>query len=48
MMTGILCFLVFSGLLVIIAMNHSFAGSVKVEPEALSAVLEDFGAKAQP
>jgi hypothetical protein len=48
MMTGILAFLIFSGLLVIIAMNHPFAGSVKVPPEALSAVLEDFGAKAQP
>jgi hypothetical protein len=48
MMTGILCFLIVSGLLVIIAMNHPFAGSVKVQPEALSAVLEDFGAKAQP
>jgi Protein of unknown function (DUF4239) len=48
MMTGILCFLIFSGLLVIIAMNHPFAGSVQVQPEALSAVLEDFGAKAQP
>lgn len=48
MMTGLLCFLIFSGLLVIIAMNHPFAGSVKVQPEALSAVLEDFGTKAQP
>jgi hypothetical protein len=48
MMTGILCFLIVSGLLVIIAMNHPFAGSVKVQPEALSAVLEDFGEKAQP
>jgi Protein of unknown function (DUF4239) len=46
MMTGILAFLIFSGLLVIIAINHPFAGPVKVHPDALSAVLEDFGAKA--
>jgi hypothetical protein len=33
---------------VIIAIDHPFAGSVKVQPEALVAVLEDFGAKAPP
>ncbi|KLK90810.1 hypothetical protein AA309_23735 [Microvirga vignae] len=48
MMTGILTFLIFSGLLVIIAINHPFAGPVRVDPEPLLAVLEDFGAKAQP
>jgi Protein of unknown function (DUF4239) len=48
MMTGILAFLIFSGLHVIIAIDHPFAGSVKVQPEALLAVLEDFGAKAHP
>ena len=48
MMTGILAFLIFSGLLVIIAINHPFAGPVRVPPEALLAVLEDFGTKAQP
>jgi hypothetical protein len=48
MMTGILAFLIFSGLHVIIAIDHPFAGSVKVQPEALVAVLEDFGAKAPP
>ena len=43
-MTGMLSVLIFSGLLVIIAIDHPFAGSVHVEPEALSAVLSDFGA----
>ena len=47
-MTGILAFLIFSGLHVIIAIDHPFAGSVKVQPEALLAVLEDLGKKAQP
>jgi hypothetical protein len=47
-MRGILSFLIFSGLLVIVAIDHPFARPVKVQPEALSAVLEDFGAKAQP
>jgi len=40
-MTGILSFLIFSGLLILIGMNHPYAGAVKVEPEALSAVLEE-------
>jgi hypothetical protein len=48
MMTGILSFLIFSGLLVITAIDEPFAGVVKLEPEALSAVLEDFGAAARP
>jgi len=48
MMTGILSFLIFSGLLVIVSIDHPFAGAVKVQPEALSAVLEDFGPAAQP
>ena len=47
-MAGVLSFLIFSGLLVIIAVDHPFAGSVKVGPEALSAVLEDFGAGHRP
>ena len=46
LMTGALSVLVFSGLLVITAIDHPFAGSVKVQPEALAAVLEDFGAGA--
>ncbi len=48
MMTGILSVLIFSGLLIIIAIDHPFAGSVKVGPEALSAVLEEFGAASLP
>ena len=44
LMTGALTALIFSGLLVIIAIDHPFAGSVRVEPEALASVLEDLGA----
>ena len=43
LMTGMLSFLIFSGLFVIIAIDHPFAGSVKVRPEVLSMVLEDLG-----
>jgi hypothetical protein len=46
LMTGALSALVFSGLLVIVAIDHPFAGSVRVQPEALAAVLDDFGATA--
>ena len=48
MMTGVLAFLIFSGLLVIIAIDHPFAGSVKVGPEALSVVLEAFSKAPEP
>jgi high-affinity Fe2+/Pb2+ permease len=40
-MTGILTLLIFSGLFIIVAIDHPFAGSVKVAPEALVAVLDD-------
>jgi hypothetical protein len=43
MMTAALSILIFSGLLIIIAIDHPFAGSVKVGPEALAGVLADFG-----
>jgi hypothetical protein len=43
LMTGILSVLIFSGLLIIIVVDHPFAGAVKVHPEALTVVLEDFG-----
>lgn len=43
LMTGALSILVFSGLLTVVVINRPFAGSVKVEPEALIHVLEDFG-----
>jgi hypothetical protein len=42
MMTGALSILIFSGLLIIIAIDHPFAGTVKVGPEALTKLLEDF------
>jgi hypothetical protein len=43
LMTGALSTLIFSGLLVIIAIDHPFAGAVKVQSEALATVLADFG-----
>jgi Protein of unknown function (DUF4239) len=43
MMTGALSLLIFAGLLIIIVVDHPFAGAVKVRPEALSFVVEDFG-----
>jgi len=39
-----LSILIFSELPVIIVIDHPFAGSVKVEPDALLAVLVDFAA----
>jgi hypothetical protein len=42
LMTGALSVLIFSGLLIIIAIDHPFAGTVKVGPDALEMVLEDF------
>ena len=48
MMSGALSVLVFSGLFVIVAIDHPFTGPVKVQPEALAAVLEDFGEATRP
>ena len=48
LMTGVLTVLIFSGLLIIVAIDHPFAGSVKVTHEALSTVLENFGGLSQP
>ena len=42
-MTGALASLIFSGLLIIVAVDRPFSGTVKVGPEALVEVLEDFG-----
>jgi Protein of unknown function (DUF4239) len=42
-MTGGLALLIFSTLLVIVAIDHPFAGSVSVEPTPLAVVLADFG-----
>ena len=47
-MTGAVSILIFSGLLTVIAIDHPFAGSVKVGPEAPQAVLADFGRAARP
>ncbi|MCJ2054113.1 DUF4239 domain-containing protein [Methylobacterium sp. J-070] len=44
MMTGILSFLIFSGLLVITAIDHPFAGAVRVRPDVIADVLEGFSA----
>jgi Protein of unknown function (DUF4239) len=41
-MTGALSVLIFAGLLTVVAIDHPFAGSVKVGPEALAAVVKDF------
>lgn len=46
LMTGALASLIFSGLLVIIAIDHPFAGTVRVRPEALTHVLADFATPA--
>ncbi len=43
LMTGALAALVFSALLTVIVIDHPFAGSVRVEPEALIHALEDLG-----
>jgi hypothetical protein len=40
-MTGALSLLIFSALLVIVAIDHPFVGSVRVTPEALETVLSD-------
>jgi hypothetical protein len=48
MMTGLLALLIFSELLIIVAIDRPFTGSVKVEPTALSDVLADFGAAPGP
>ncbi|HZA93648.1 MAG TPA: hypothetical protein VE420_13580 [Gemmatimonadales bacterium] len=48
LMTGILALLIFSTLLVIVAVDHPYAGPVRLQPEALFALLEEFAAKSQP
>jgi Protein of unknown function (DUF4239) len=47
MMTGALSLLIFSGLLVIVAIDRPFSGAVVVGPEPLIEVLEEFGERAQ-
>jgi hypothetical protein len=46
LMTGALSLLIFGGLLTIVAIDHPFAGTEYVGPEALAAVLDDFGSQA--
>jgi hypothetical protein len=46
LMTGALSILIFAGLLTVAAIDHPFAGTVKVGPEALSAVLVDYTGEA--
>ena len=41
-MTSALSILIFGGLLTIVAIDHPFAGTVKVDPDALVAVINDF------
>jgi hypothetical protein len=43
-MTAVLSILIFSGMLTIISIDRPFSGPVNVGPDALAAVLEDFGA----
>ena len=43
LMTGALAILIFSGLLIIVAIDRPFAGTVRVGPEPLVTVLSDFG-----
>jgi len=43
LMTGLLSVLIFSELLIIVAIDRPFTGTVKVSPEALTDVLADFG-----
>ena len=45
LMTGILSVLVFTGLLVIVSIDHPFTGPTHVDSEALEGVLADFGAR---
>lgn len=42
LMTGALSVMIFAGLWTIVAIDHPFAGAVKVGPDALTAVLADF------
>ncbi|HEY7991208.1 MAG TPA: DUF4239 domain-containing protein [Stellaceae bacterium] len=42
LMTGALSLLIFSGLFIIVAIDHPFTGAVSVEPAPLAGVLRDF------
>ena len=42
LMTGALSFLIFAGVLIVVEIDRPFAGTVKVGPQALAAVIRDF------
>ena len=46
LMTGALALLIFSCLMIIVAIDRPFAGMVKLDPRPLTALLEDFGVDA--
>jgi len=48
LMTGGLSLIVCTGLLIILAIDHPFGGAVRVHPDVLAKVLEDFGHEAPP
>ncbi len=45
LMTGILSVIVFTGLLVIVAIDHPFSGSVHIDSDPLQQVLDDFSGR---
>ena len=48
LMTAALSILIFSGLLTVVSIDHPFAGSVKVHPDALEFVLRDIADVTRP
>ena len=48
LMTGLLALIIFAELLIIVAIDRPFTGTVKVEPTALANVLSDFHGEAGP
>lgn len=48
LMTGMLALLIFIALFVAASVDHPFTGTVRIPPDALERVLEDFGGPAPP
>ncbi len=48
LMTGALSLLIFSGLLIIVAIDLPFSGTVQIEPEPLALALKEFGRASSP
>ena len=44
-MTVLLSLLIFSNVLIVVAVDYPFTGTIKVEPTALARVLAEFGTK---